>query len=175
MEGISRAAGVGPTITLCENTFHVKGRILKRYAEIEAEIIKHRGSPFDHLKELKNIFADDKELLLETAKMCFQIAKTWRFVTADELSEWLNNTISGRVFLIYLCVQHNDPTLTLEKVSELYFDELENAGQRGGQSARNEKIAEIERAINQASGDDQLGNLTGLGKEAEQMAASTGE
>ena len=169
MDGLSRAVGVGPTMELCGQTFSVKGRVIRSYAEIEAEIIRVRGNPFDYLIHIKDTISgmdskDSEGLMRVAIQEGYKEAKKWRYVSGGEIAEWMNETFRGQCFMVWMCIRHNNrEVLTLEKVTELYCDELEAAASSTGEDGRDKKKEEIFSAIDQASGDDQLGNSTGLG------------
>jgi hypothetical protein len=54
MQGLSRSLGVGGTITLCGQKFRANARILRNYAEAEAEVISRRGDPAEMLSSQAN-------------------------------------------------------------------------------------------------------------------------
>ena len=158
MDGLSRALGTGPTITLCGQTFSVQGRLIRHYAEIEAQMIKERPDPFQLMREGVSAFQDNPEGMRFFVRECYDIAKTWKSVAGHEIRDWLN-TFKGNCFAVWLCIRHNNPEyLTLEKVTELMLDDAEKIAREKGEAARAAKQAEIERAIDQASGTDTLGN-----------------
>ncbi len=169
MDGLSRAVGIGPTITLCGRTFNVRGKILQAHAEIEAEIIKGRLA---YLKELKKMFADDKEAMKEIIRESVQSIREASRVTLEDQTSWLSETFRGYSFLVYQCIRHNADDLTLDKVTKLICQDQEESMRAGGTEASKAKREEIEAAIDQASGEDELGNSTGPGNGAEQTAAT---
>lgn len=159
MEGLSRAAGVGPTVKLGGRSLTVSGKILRHYAEIEAEVIKARGNPFDLMRQLGEAMPDREDLAYALVGRAFTEAKSWRFVTLGEIGSWLDDTMRGRCFRTWLAVRDNDPqTLTLEAVSTLYADEFESLVRTQGIAAAEKWDAAICQAIDAAEGADELGN-----------------
>lgn len=164
MDGLSRAAGVGPTITLSGHTLSVKGRILRHYGEIEAEIIKRRGNPLTWFRNAKTEIGNDPAMLRVLAETAFDKGKDYAVVTRAEISRWLD-TQSGACFQVWLAVRDNDrEKWTLEAVTRVYCDDLEDAIRKAGDkpgagsAAYEARKQEIDDAINQASGEDPLGN-----------------
>lgn len=162
MDGISRTVGVGPTIMLGGRSLTVSGRILRHYAEIEAEIIRQRGNPFDLIRQMSEAMPDRQDMALLVVTRAFQEAKSWRTVLIPEIGDWLNSTWGGRCFRTWLAVRDNDPDkLTLEEVTRLYSDEYQDIVRTKGAVAAEQWDQSIENAVDQASGDDELGNLSG--------------
>lgn len=160
MDGISRVAGEGPSITLCGHSLKVSGRVLRHYAEMEAEIIaKRKPTPLDMVRQAREDFAGDPVAFEVFARVAIQEAKNWATVTRVELAEWMTDTMTGLTFAIWLSVRDNDPDkYTLEKVVRLYMDEEEIRIKKEGEEAAAKLRKEIEDAIDQASGQDELGN-----------------
>lgn len=173
MDGVSRAAGIGPTLELGGRKLAVEGRILQFYGEIEAEILRRLPDPLELIQPtlLKMQNADDRRALVAQA---FETAKAWRFVSQAEIKKFLG-TFGGKVFGLWLSIRHNDPaTVTLEWVThELLLKIQEEARQEIERKRRaREKVDEkkeedaasdrvlqgVEAAIDQASGDDTRGN-----------------
>lgn len=159
MDGISRTVGVGPTITLGGRQLVVCAKILRHYAQIEAQIIASRGNPFDLVRQLGEAMPDRLDLAHAVVARAFVEAKSWRQVSIDELFEWLDSTTAGRCYRTWLAVKDNDPaTLTLEAVSEMYLDEWERIAMRDGPEAAEAWDTSIARGVNAAEGRDELGN-----------------
>jgi len=162
LDGISRAAGVGPLITLCGEQYEVQGRILRHYATIEAEIIKRRGNPLQLVREcieglagaesVSEVF-DNPEMLTRLVSVMFDEAKRWRHLN----EEW-----HGTVVATWLAIRHNDPKrLTVDKVGEMVSDDYEDRMRKEGMEAAEQLIADIFAAIDQAGGEDEMGESTG--------------
>lgn len=159
MDGISRTVGVGPTVTLGGRSLTVSGKILRHYAEIEAQIMEARGNPFDLIRQLAEAMPDRHDLSHAVVAKAFVEAKSWRMVTIDEIGEWLDGTMRGRCFRTWLAVRDNDrAALTLEAVTEQYADEYERILHKDGPRAAEDWDTGICRAIDTAEGSDELGN-----------------
>lgn len=175
MEGISRPAGAGPTVDFGGEKLQVSGRILRHYAEIEAQIVHLRGNPFDLIRENKDLLADQPELMDRFVDRAFEEAKAWRFVTPHEFSSWLG-TWPGICFTLWLAFRDNDrEKYTLNKITEMFSDQYEQlANSTGGSVAADRWKETLTEAINQASGEDELGNSTG-GHPSTAKAVTTSE
>lgn len=159
MEGASRTFGTGPVMTLGGRSLSVNSKLLRCYAEIEAEIINRRGNPFDLARQAAAAFADTPETALLVVQRAFEEAKSWRFVAISEIWRWIDETWAGRCFSVWLAVRDNDPqTLTFDEVSRMYSDEYEDRFRKGGFEAAEEWADSIVRKIIQADGEDELGN-----------------
>lgn len=173
MEGLSRTLGVGPTIELGGRKLTVQSRILRHFAEIEAEIIKRRGNPFDLIREAKEALKECPEIMNQFVERAFDEARKWKTVTLLELGEFLNNTWGGTCFSLWLAIRDNDRTnLTLEYVTRQFSDEYEAQLRDFGAEAAQKWKSEIEAAIDQASGGDELGNSTGSPSSSDQTSPS---
>lgn len=173
MDGLSRAGGVGATIKLGDRTLSVSPRFLRHYAEMEAEVRKLRGNPFDQIREAKDLLKDDPDLMRQFVEAAFIEAKKNKIVTLADIQEFTEDTWSGGCFVIWLAVRDNDrATLTLEKVTELFSDEFEVRLRRDGEAAAAKWRKEIEGVINSAGGDDEVGNSTGSLPSAKATAES---
>ena len=160
MDGISRAAGVGGSITLGGEELQVTGRVLRCYAEMEAEIVRLRKpTPLDMVRQAREDFAGDPETFELFARIAIQEAKKWAVVTSSELQEWLSETTTGFLFAVWLSVRDNDlKKYTLKKVTELYMDEAEARINQDGEGAADKLREEVESVIDNASSEDELGN-----------------
>jgi len=143
MDGLSRVAGIGPTIQLGGETLTVRGRTLRDYAELEAEIIRLRGDPFDVIREYREELSQFGDELIE--KLFNQIDMKWRIVRIEEIHEWLA-TFLGRVFSIWQATRHNGEKHTFDWTVKIL-------------SRSPAEWAQIERAVNQASGLDEIAAL----------------
>ncbi len=152
MDGLSRVAGVGPTVWFGGETLTVQGRTLRHYAELEAEIIRLRGDPFDIIRKWRKELSRFGNELIE--KLFNQIDVKWRIVRIEEIHEW-SATLCGRVFSIWQATRHNGEKHTFDWTAETL-------------SRSSIEWAQIERAVNQASGLDELGSLDWINKEAEE-------
>ena len=143
MDGLSRVAGIGPTIRLGGETLTVRGRTLRHYAELEAEIIRLRGDPFDLIRENRKELSRFGDELIE--KLFNQIDMKWRIVKIEEIHEWLT-TLQGRIFSVWQATRHNGEKHTLDWTKEELFRSPV-------------KWTQIESAVNQASGLDEMAAL----------------
>lgn len=165
MEGVSRCLGVGPTVTLNGHTLLVKGRTIRHYGLIEAEIMKQRGNPLKMFRDAKAEISDDPVILKALATAAFEQAQQWAFVSRWQLYEFLG-TWSGFFFALWLAVRDNGPEWTPERVAEVAGDEIEAAMRACPQAdqrmlAGEKRRREIEDLVLQAGGEDDLGNSVG--------------
>ena len=153
MTGLAQAAGIGPTIDLDGEKLFVTGKIIRHYALMEAEIIKLRHpTPLEMVRTIKDDYKDSPDLFERFARIAIQEAKTWGVVTRTEIFEWLQTTMSGFVLTIWLAVRDNNKDKwTFERTRDLICDKLEEPG-------GDEWKASVEEAIDQASGETELGN-----------------
>ena len=151
-DNLAQVAGMGPTIELGGHRLVVKGRIIRHYALMEAEILKKREpNPLQIIRDLKEDFVNNPEMFERLARVAIQEAKDWAMVTNLELSRWMTTTMDGFMFTVWLAVRDNDPSeWTFERVRDLTCDELEKDGDKWRET--------VDTAINQASGDGELGN-----------------
>lgn len=168
MDGVARAVGAGPTIKLGGETFTLNAKILRHYAEIEAEIIGSRVDPFDVIRQMGAACAGNPDLAREVVAQAFLEAKNWRVVTIGEIYTWLDNTVKGRCFRVWCSIRENDPQrLTLDVVSQLYLNDYEAIAMSKGAVAAEAWDTAISRGVDIAEANDELGNST--------PSASTGE
>ncbi len=174
MEGISRASGAGPVVDFGGEQVRVSGQILRHHALIEAQILHQRGNPFDGISQMVNSFTGNKAVLREIVDVAFENARSWRFVRGDETIAWLDEW-GGACFTIYLAVRDNDPEkYTLDYVTRVYSDTYEDIMRRDGQAAAVLWTQQLMDAVDQATGNDDLGKPTG-GQPSETAGTDTGE
>lgn len=188
MHGLSRVAGVGPTIQLGGRTFTVRGRILGYLAALEAELLRLRGNPLDLIVEsARSLRGPDGRIDATGLLMLDQIAsvvaekfRNWRFATYQDHNEF-GNTARGDAFLVWWAIggDPNAKDVTIDQVQHWLMEirrsiaMIENDAER--EKYRAEHLDSIYQAIDLASGDDVLGNLTGRQPEAlPTPAASSG-
>jgi hypothetical protein len=156
-DGLSRVAGVGPSITLGGKSYQVRGKTLEYYAALEAEIIKTRGgNPFEMIVDSAAILKNDPELLRQIIQTLAAEAKEWRFVRDWDVIVFLS-TSRGRSLHLWLCIKHNAGAPSRDDCHVQYMREVAVRGREGAQVWQDE----IDNAIKQASGEDELGNSTG--------------
>ena len=161
MDGLSRPLGAGPHVTIGQHSLRLDGRILRHYAEIEAQILHRRGKPHDLIRGLSETFQGSDDAIQAVTDAAFEAAKSWAVVGGRDYAEWVD-TWPGQCFTIYLAVRDNDRKFyTLDKVTEIVSDEYEKVLRSDGNHAAAEWLGGIIDGINQASGDDELGNSTG--------------
>ncbi len=148
MDGLSRVAGIGPTVWFGGKTLTVQGRTLRHYAELEAEIIRLRHDPFDIIRNHREELSRFGDELIE--KLFNQIDVKWRIVRIEEIHKWLS-TLHGRIFAIWQATRHNGEKHTFDWTAEALFHS-------------SVEWARIERAVNQASCLDELGTLDWINK-----------
>jgi len=160
--GLANTVGAGSTIELGGERLQVSPRILRHYAEIEAEIIERRGDPFDSIRKNKDIFADSPELLDRFVEKAFDQAKTIREVSLHDIGIYISETWHGQLFAIWLAVRDNNREVwTLDKFVQVFSDEYEERIRVGGEEEARRWMGGIEGTIDKASGEDELGNSTG--------------
>lgn len=174
MDSIARTAGVGGIIQLGGRSLSVRGRVLRHMAEIEAEIIRRRGNPFDLVRQANEALrADQPELVALFTAQAFQQSMKWRFVTLDDIDDFLGSTWGGRCMRLWLAVRDNDrDTLTLDRVTQMFADEFESIARSKGKKAAYEWQERIDMAIDQADGSDELGNSNGSPKPSEAVEST---
>ena len=148
MDGLSRVAGVGPTVRVGGETLMVQGRTLRHYAELEAEIIRLRGDPFEMIRDNRKVFSRFGNELVE--KLFNQFDMKWRIVKIEEIHEWLE-TLQGRVFSTWQAIRHNGEKYTFDWTAKGLFHSPA-------------EWAQIEKAVNQASGLDEIARLDWINK-----------
>lgn len=162
MDGLERAAGVGPTIKLGGQTLQVRCRILEHHAMISAEIAKSRGNPFEMVRQAREALNNDEGLIANIVTRILYDAREWQYVTIVDIGRWIAETWAGQCFAVWLSVRDNDPKVwTLEKVTQDLSREYEEITRRDGSEKAEEWLATINRAIDSANGEDELGNSTG--------------
>lgn len=151
-DGISHIAGLGPLVTLGGRQWLVKGRQLRYYAMMEAEIIKMRGNPFEMVVLAAANHRQDPGVVNAVAAAVAEHFRNWRFANYKDYGNF-NETPYGEAFQVWCAIRHQDEKLTVDQVQ---FWLMEEIVQRGP-----ERRTEILAAIEQASSEDQLGNSTG--------------
>lgn len=143
-------------ISLGGRTFSLKGRTLEFYALVEAEIVKLRGNPLTLVVEAAKSLKGEPnapQMLDMVANAVSERFRNWRMTTYRDHAEFFE-TPYGDAFQIWCCIKHADPSLTPDQV-RLWL--MEAIASPEGANKRDEIMA----AINRASSEDQLGNLTG--------------
>jgi hypothetical protein len=164
MDGVSRTAGVGPTITLGGRLLAVNTRVLRHYGLIEAEMLKQRGNPFDLIRQLGAALPEREGLMVVAVQKAFEQVMNWGYVTLPDMYHWMENTPHGRCYTVWLAVQHHD--VTFEWVRDAFWDQYDDL--RTSETDVTEGLAkaegwsdEIFAAVMQASGQDEVGNSSG--------------
>lgn len=174
MDGLQRAAGVGPTIQLGGRTLIVQARFLEHHALISAELAKRRGNPLDVVRQAMSAFEakGDGYVQAVVTNVMFELAE-WRDATLPQIGAWLEATWAGWCFALWLAVRENAPReLTLEEVTRLASREYEDRIRGEGVEAAEQWRAAIDGALNGANGDDELGNSTGSSPGPAEASAS---
>ena len=171
MDGLSKNAGVGPVIELGGEKYPVQPKILRHRGLIEAQIIKRRGNPFELLRSAAQAFSGDVATLAALMPDVIKGSKDWGTVTINEFAEFIETTWEGRVLTVWMAIKHNNPErLTVSHVEELFLDEYERLIRKEGHQAGESWWNEITTAIDQAGGEDEVGNSTGSQAEVENQA-----
>ncbi len=109
MDGLTWITGCGPTITLEGQTLIARGRSLRDYGIIEAEIICRRGNPFDRMRFVARMVKEDSSAERDgLARLFNDISARWCRVNRAEVFAWLD-TWPGRLFALWLAVRKNYP------------------------------------------------------------------
>jgi len=163
---LDSAVGSGPTIEIGGETLTITPRLVRHFGEMEAEIKKERGNPFDCIREAREALGDtDAGLLKEIVENAFLEARKWKYVSVEEIWEWMAQTWRGQRFVIWLTIRDNNrEKWTFNYFNEIFSDEYEDRVRNEGPVEAHKWIANIENAIQQASGDDELGNSNGSPK-----------
>ena len=167
MDRAARAFAGATHITLGGVSLRVSPRVVDHYAEIEQAILSSRPNPFHAARDGMQAFADKDgnvpELVRETLlRIAMEQVSKANFVSRREVSEWIGGTMSGHIFIMYLAVRDNDRAkYTLDYVKSLVMAEYESAMKAGGEAAQRKLKQQLEGAVDQASGGDDLGNSTG--------------
>lgn len=157
MHGISRVAGVGPRVTINGKDYQVRGKTNRFYAELEAELLKMRGDPFEMIVEAGRRARIDKDeaLLNNVADVIAAKFRNWRVMTYRDYLEFANSP-TGEALTVLHCLKQDSPELTLADVKDyLARVKLEGTDEQG------EEMKALFDAIQVASGEDLLGNSNG--------------
>lgn len=161
MSSLSRAAGVGPRITLGGRSLSVRAKLVESLAEIEAEIVKLRGNPFDCVRQAAEALHDKPDVLDRIVDRAFFEAQRWNFVSQADIQEFMTQSRKGMMFCLWLSVRDNDPSPTLEEVETWVSNEFSDIFKARGEKEANEWMKSLFSAMNQADGEDELGNSNG--------------
>lgn len=187
MNGLSRVAGVGPTIELGGRTFTVRGCILGYYTALEAELLRLRGNPLDLIVEAaKSLRGPDGKIdgyqslvLDQIANVVAEKFRNWRFCTYQDHNEFLR-TPTGEAFKVWWAIKGDESAkdVSLPQVQHWMADLRKKLASIESDEEftkfRVERIDSIFNAIDQASGEDVLGNSTGRSPETTEPAKSSG-
>lgn len=161
MNGLSRTAGIGPRVTINGKEYQVRGKTNRFYTEVEAELLKLRGDPFEMIVEAgkQAKLHQDVDLLNQIADVITAKFRNWRVMTYWDYIEFMNSP-TGDALTVFHCLKQDDPTLTFDEV-KYWLTTTRILGDKKG----SEEIDAVFKAINVASGEDQLGNSTGQPRE----------
>jgi hypothetical protein len=169
MDGSSRVFPVDGEITLGGKAYKCKARFNKDYAEIEAHLLQLRPDPRVETRAMVEMYADNPVMQEAALRIGMEQCCKLRYITRYELYDWIQNTVPGCAFAVWLAVR-DDPDakadgLNLDKVQELMLAEIEDAvAQADAESVDAVTKAVLESyhdPINQAGGEDWRGNSTG--------------
>ena len=176
-DGISRASGAGPMMTFAGKEYRIQGRSNGYYALLDAQIIARRDNPFqmfvDAARELiENTGIADVKVLGALSSMISRDFRGWRNVTFLEHLEF-EETSYGTAFTIWYGLGAEECGLTIEEVRH----EIEEERLRQKLASWSVWLEGFRKAIDQASGIDELGNSTGPDNDPgkTQTSASTGD
>lgn len=133
-------------------SYRVRGRTLRHFAELEAQLIHLRGDPFVDIRRLPEFIYDADTLHATVQELFVQADQQWAEVDDADCLRWANDTWSGRCFSAWQAIRDNDPgRFTLEYVSQAVLSAVD--------AGRSEEVEHLRQAIQQANGDDELGAL----------------
>lgn len=171
MYGADRLFAVPSRLVLGGKTYECRGRIMRHYGEMEAEVRRRRQRE-DPLVVARNgleLFVDKPEFQRQLLEVAMDQATRHKWVTRSELYEWMD-TLEGTAFCAWLSIRHNDESLTPESVLRVMLDDMDEAtaklaesmpSDEAGKQAEEQVKHATHEAIRQASGSDTAGNLTG--------------
>ncbi len=169
MDGSSRVFPVDGEITLGGKNYKCKARFNKDYAEIEAHLIELKPNPQTETRLMVEEFSGNRVMQEAALRVGMESCNRLRYINKYEISDWLQNTVPGCAFAVWLAVRDDMDAeadgLDLEKVQELMLAEIEDAVAQ----ANAESVAAITKTIlesyhdpiNRAGGEDWRGNSTG--------------
>lgn len=171
MYGLHRALGVGPTVFCDGRQCTVRARDLGFDALAEAEIIKRRGNPMDHVVEAAAKWQRDSDgnvdekALLALANAASTAARLNRNATYGDHHEFLS-TPAGEALLFWHCLKHNfDVSWSVDRVRWVLMESFRCAISSNDTEVYTTWLKwkqDVRASIDMASGADLLGNLTGL-------------
>ena len=167
MESSSRALGIGPTNRFDGRDCVVKGRTQEFHAMVEAEILQHRGNPYEGLIHAATTIKKDDgktdEVAIRVLVDAFSRSfRTYRYATQDDILEY-RNTPRGRAFMVWYCLRDNfEKTWTIDRVQFILQESMQQSLIQGRLAEWSEWYQSLLRAIEIASGEDFLGNSIGL-------------
>lgn len=164
--------GVPGELTLAGHVYRLNPKVARKYGQIEAKILSLRPDPIKMMKRAYDEFNGFPEVQESIIRQGMEQARKARFVTAEETRDYLY-TPDGTIFLIYICAVDFDASLTEEQVRTDYLDEVDRravdysalglAMQVAASRAQAEVMEMCHEVIDRISGEDALGNSTGLG------------
>lgn len=169
MHGLSHVVGIGPRVTINGKSYQVRGKTNRFYAEVGAEILKLRGNPFDMIVDagIKGRISGDPDVVSQVANVVATQFRNWKSVTYSDYLEFIN-TPAGNALLVYHCLRTDAPELTYDDVLHTWTELRFSADPEAEKT-----IADVVKAIAQASGEDQLGNSNGRLPKVQEPALET--
>lgn len=169
MSGESRAFAQGPSVFFDGRTVQAQARDNNYDGFIEAEAVRARGNPMDVLlKAARELKTDDGHLDLASLSNLTQSvmaeAKLWRNCTVYEKRVFMA-TPYGEAATLWYCLRHGfDKDWTIDRVRYVMAESMRAALAMGGEAIQQwaDWKDGLFAAIDQAGGEDILGNLTGL-------------
>lgn len=169
MHGLSHVAGIGPRVTVNGKSYQVRGKTNRFYAELEAELLKLRGDPFDMIVEAakRGNIDNDPTLVRKVAEVVVTQFRNWRTMTYKDYAIFMDSA-TGDALTVYHCLKQDAPELTFEDVKHVITEmRFSNS------DAAREELNALFTAIEQASGENPLGNSNGRTPQVE-IPALTG-
>jgi len=174
MSSLASATGKGPTIEIDGQTLSIQPRLVEHFGEVAAEILKLRGNPLDGIREIKDVFVDDPSVIDHFVRVAFEQTKKWKYVSLEEIGEYLESTWDGQVMGVWMAIRENDPNKWTHSYFRQQFSrEFEKRLRSGGENAAAEWLSSIENVINEASDEGELGNSNGSSHQQESLEQET--
>ena len=136
-----------PTLKVSDKTYTLSPVGLDQFGEIENFILDRRASPFDIVGRLSSETPEEIREMLVTASV--ERAMKAGFATTSEINDY-DNSLPGIAHRLMLSLRPLHPDVKAVKDA---LRIIETAG--------NERLAEIQAKVQEASGDDNLGNSSG--------------
>lgn len=140
---LHRLSHFGGFITLGGKKLSVRGRTIEMFAEFEGYWLSICGNPLAAFERLL-MFSPS----LRTLDLCAAVLRKIRVLwvsTNEEDKDKFARSAEGRIFILWQCISHNSPEITLDWVEDRIDEELDSENEH-------EFWADVENKIGVASG-----------------------